>query len=307
MVGAYLHGSAKLSYVSADPLEAATFRTNLQRNTRWKLHARGELETSVEGVLLLLSSGAAELAGGSPWTAGEPPAEARTAFARHLDRFAMDLGPRYPTLLAQALVDPPSRPLAANETVSLTFQAPPGVVFLTKEAFTPLQDELSRTFSEDVNARLAHEVAHTWWGHVAMWPSPEDQWIAESAAEYFSAFAIGNLWKKVKFAEALDKWRAISRFVKDRGTVLLASQLSGELAGEDRVGLLYGKGPLVLHALRQELGDQVFFTIMKSFITNFTFKPAETRQLVRVTSFAAKKDYGPFFERYITGADWPGK
>lgn len=606
VVGVYLHGGATLSYASADPLEAATFRTNVERTTSWKLDAKGGLSAVVEGALVMMSAGAEAHGDGAGWLAGEPPAAATAALAKHVERFSMDLGARYQTILAQALVEPPVRPLvmaeivtgkddlshlvdtlrehdeslwvwdeiesiekalrnkrvalllssqpierprlglrpqrffltdvdltlanphkmrieiearetfqaaqplrtldlylwntrfvttgpsstlaenayvlesvtlpdgqpvafahrsddlvvelprqlAAGESVTLKFrlagevayrpegdsywwlgtegwfpspsradtprftyhavlkvakpfvpfscgatvrrweegelscaqfreekpvhyvtalagkyetvrgegtaptitvstyagknekaarkiinlvegllefykfylgaypfaelkvveinaygfgQAPPGIVFITKEAFNPLQDDMTRLYSEDVNARLAHEVAHTWWGHVAIRPAPEDQWIAESVAEYMSAFAVGNLWKKSKFNEALGNWRGSSKFVKDKGTVYLANQLSGENAAEDRFGLLYGKGPLVLHALRQELGDQVFFTILKSFITNFTFKPAETRNFVRITSYIAKKDYGPFFDRYILGTEWPEK
>ena len=81
--------------------------------------------------------------------------------------------------------------------------------------------------------------------------------------------------------------------------------LSGEEAYSDRFGLLYGKGPLMLHALRQELGDQVFFTLLKSFISNFRFKWAETAQFIRITSVIAKKDYQPWFDRYLLGTESP--
>ena len=43
-------------------------------------------------------------------------------------------------------------------------QAPSGIVFITQEAFTPMQDDVSKIFSEGINARLAHEIAHQWWG-----------------------------------------------------------------------------------------------------------------------------------------------
>ena len=604
VVGFYLHGTGTATYASPDPLELATFRTNVARVTSYKLDAGGVLRVPVEGALVLLSHGAAALSGEQPWREGATPPAAADAFAKHLERFAGDQWPRYPQLMAQALVDPPAtplvvaelatgkkdlayvldplrdhdesifvlektknqervlknkrfpenlssqpvgrtrlqsrprrfalvavdvavtnpeklaieveatetfvalaplrtlelaawssryvftgpssmlgenpyrlasatladgqvlpfthanddlvvelpRPLAAGERVTLRFKlsgevayrpggdnywwlgesgwfpsparpdmpyftyhatckvpkpfipfscgrtvrrweegtfacaefrednpihyttmlagkyttiseergdvtlsvssygganqrgtetilknvggllefyqpflgtypfpelkiveindlgfgmAPPGVIFITKEAFSPLQDEDTQLFSDNVNARLAHEVAHTWWGHVAMRPSPEDQWIAESVAEYYAAFAMGRLWKASKFDKALGDWKGISRFARDRGTIYLANYLSGEEAFSDRFGLLYGKGPLMLHALRQELGDQVFFTLLKSFISNFRFKWAETAQFIRITSVIAKKDYQPWFDRYLLGTESP--
>jgi len=184
-------------------------------------------------------------------------------------------------------------------------QAPAGVIFITKEAFSPLQDEASRLFSQGINARLAHELAHTWWGHVAKLGGWEDQWLSESLAEYFSAFAMGRVRRASEFDAAVKEWKAQSRFLKDRGTVFTANLLSGEKAFEDRYLLLYAKGPLVLHALRQELGDSAFLTICKSYLKSFDFKVAETRHFIGLTNFVTKKDYTEWFGRYLLGAEWP--
>lgn len=39
-------------------------------------------------------------------------------------------------------------------------QAPPGTMFITHEAFSPLGDDISRIFSDGVNERFLHEIAH---------------------------------------------------------------------------------------------------------------------------------------------------
>lgn len=186
-------------------------------------------------------------------------------------------------------------------------QAPAGIIFITKEAFSPLQDVMARLFSQGINARLAHEMAHTWWGHVAKLGEPEDQWLSESTAEYMAAYAMGKLWKKQEFDTQLRRWRSNSKFVKDKGTVYLANHLSGDSGFEDRVGLLYNKGPLVLHALRQQLGDDQFFTVLKSFVRSFDFRFAETQHFLGITDFVTKKEMRPFFDRYLLGTEWPAE
>lgn len=183
-------------------------------------------------------------------------------------------------------------------------QAPAGVVFITKEAFTPMQDDVTKLFSEGINARLAHEIAHAWWGHVAKL-SYQDQWLSESVAEYYSAFAMGKLWRASEFDRALVEWRQRSSHVKDKSSVYMANALSGQRAWEDRTALLYAKGPLILHALRKELGDTAFFTILKSYLKNINFKLAETRHFIGLTNFATKKDYTDWFNRYLLGTEWP--
>ncbi|MGE5236184.1 MAG: M1 family metallopeptidase [Acidobacteriota bacterium] len=204
------------------------------------------------------------------------------------------------------LGDYPFRELELIEINDYGFgQAPAGIVFITKEAFSPLQDETSRLFSQGVNARLAHEVAHAWWGHVEKMGSLEDQWISESLAEYYAAFAMGKLRRESEFKRAVNSWKASSRFVKDKGSVYLADELSGERAWDDRYALLYAKGPLILDALRKEVGDDAFFTIWKSYLKNFHFKYGETRHVIGLTNFITKKDYTPWFDRYLFGTEWP--
>jgi hypothetical protein len=184
-------------------------------------------------------------------------------------------------------------------------QAPPGVVFITKDAFNPMMEEESRMFSEGINARLAHEVAHAWWGHVAKLSWPEDQWLSESVAQYYAAYAMQQLGGESWFTQAKSEWKTWSAHLKDQGSVYGANYLSGDDGADQRTGLLYGKGPLVLHALRQELGDQVFFTILKSYLRSFAFKPATTQNFIGLTNFVSKKDHTDWFNRYLFGTEWP--
>jgi len=116
---------------------------------------------------------------------------------------------------------------------------------------------------------------------------------------------MGRVRRKSEFTKALDEWKAQSRFLKDKATVLTANLLSGEKAGPDRYFLLYAKGPLVLHALREEIGDSAFLTICKSYLKSFDFKYAETRHFIGLTNFVTKKDYTEWFNKYLLGTEWP--
>ena len=63
-------------------------------------------------------------------------------------------------------------------------QAPPGTMFITKEAFNPVMRGAEPVYSKGINERFAHEIAHQYWGHVVKMPSDEEQWLTESFAEY---------------------------------------------------------------------------------------------------------------------------
>lgn len=183
--------------------------------------------------------------------------------------------------------------------------APPGVVFMTKEAFgtNPVADYLGNVTVRGVNQRLAHEVAHAWWGNTVLPAHPEDQWISESVAEYYSALAM-TLRDKDDFDDALASWRSES---KAPGSVYLANFLEGDDAWLERRRLLYARGPLFLHAWRTQLGDQAFFTIFKSLVRSFPGKPAATRDVLAIGKLVTGQDQRPIFDRYLFGGEVPPK
>src|SRR5215510_4446801 len=85
------------------------------------------------------------------------------------------------------------------------------MVLLTTEAFQARLSEFSEYFSEGVNSRLAHEVAHQWFGHKAIPGSERDWWIGESGAEYMSGMAMAatepNQSVVTGFPRMLAEWR----------------------------------------------------------------------------------------------------
>jgi hypothetical protein len=116
---------------------------------------------------------------------------------------------------------------------------------------------------------------------------------------------MGHLKDKGEFEDALRAWKRNAKESAGKGSILLANQLAGKDTFRDRINLLYNKGPLVLHALRLEVGDNTFFTILKSFQRSFHGKSAYTRDLIGITNFITKKDFTPFFERYVIGTELP--
>jgi len=200
-------------------------------------------------------------------------------------------------------------------------QAPPGMIFITREAFEPLTDTMNQYFARGVNERYVHEVAHAWWGHVFKMDSPEEQWLTESFAEYSAALCLeamkgGGKKGRREFDAIVDGWRARARGIGDGGSIYLANYLAGKDAKdwEDRRYLLYSKGPLVLHAVRLELGkhfggqkegDRAFVTLLQALLKNFSFKWGSTKHLLGILSQMTGEDWQPWFERYVYGCEMP--
>jgi hypothetical protein len=173
--------------------------------------------------------------------------------------------------------------------------APSGVVLMTTEAYKPLA-AFSAYFVRGVNARLAHEIAHHWFGHESMVGSPRDNWLSESFAEYASALAMEALKPKGS--------TKIMGF-KEMHAVLAANQIAGSEAYQHRFGLLYNRGPLLLHMLRTSVGEEQFLAMMKSFLDRAGGGVATTDDFRAAVTQVRGRDMAWFFEQWVSRAGTP--
>src|SRR5262249_45596422 len=100
-------------------------------------------------------------------------------------------------------------------------QAPPGILFITKEAFNPLMGEENKLFSQGVNERFAHEIAHQYWGHVVKMPSFEEQWLEESFAEYCAALFLKTFRSQSTYNSLVSHWKSQASDAADSSAIPL--------------------------------------------------------------------------------------
>ncbi len=188
-------------------------------------------------------------------------------------------------------------------------QAPPGVMFITKEAFNPLMGERSQLFSQGINERFAHEIAHQYWGQVVKWPSYEEQWLSESFAEYSAAIFLKDFKGEATYKKLLAHWKANAAQATKIAPIPLANRISipgdPETRSIYRTGLIYDKGSYLLAALHKEMGDQTFLTFLKSYQKSFRWKFGSTKTVEGLLQWLTKKDYAPFFAANYWGTGMP--
>jgi hypothetical protein len=182
--------------------------------------------------------------------------------------------------------------------------SPSGIVLLTSEAYKPRENYVAEYLSRGINARLAHEIAHQWFGHKAM-PRDrgEDRWIAESFAEYFAGVAMSAMVTDEKamvgFPQMLAQWRAGSKICADVAPISMADSLGGDSGAWDRYCLLYDRGPLVLHMLQTMIGNDRFYGATKAFLEKADDGPASTGDFSKAVSDAVQADMTWYFDQWV--------
>ena len=153
---------------------------------------------------------------------------------------------------------------------------------------------------------LAHELAHQWWGQAVGWKNYHEQWISEGFAQYFAALYGEKERGPETFAGLLRQMRRWAIESSDQGPVHLGYRL-GHIKNDSRIfrALVYNKGAMVLHMLRQLVGDEVFFTGLRRFYGEWRFAKAGTDDFRLSMEAASNRNLQPFFEGWIYGSSIP--
>jgi aminopeptidase N len=114
-----------------------------------------------------------------------------------------------------------------------------------------------------------HELAHEWFGNLVTARDWSDYWLHEGFGSYMQPLYAERLHGKAGLIRAVERLRG---GVKNRHPIAQRAELTaGEVYFEppdylQGTGDIYGKGALVLHALRYLVGDSVFFPMLRRFL-----------------------------------------
>mgnify|MGYP000294805682 CR=1 FL=1 len=153
-------------------------------------------------------------------------------------------------------------------------------------------DEVGFNDKNYVNVN-AHELAHQWFGDLVTATSGTHHWLQEGFATYYALLAERDIfgddyyyWRLYEYAqELLDQDR------RGVSTALLNPKSSSTT--------FYKKGCLVLHVLREKVGDKAFKTAIKNYLEKHQFKNVETKDFINEVEKVSKIDLSDFVEIWL--------
>lgn len=142
-----------------------------------------------------------------------------------------------------------------------------------------------KNFFEDV---YIHELAHHWWGNAVGPATWKDIWLNEGFATYSEAlYAESKSGKDALQSTMMSKFSdQFSNTLYDPGKNLFSSTV-------------YDKGAWVLHMLRWEVGDSIFFNILRTYFDRYKYKNASTSDFIRICENISKRDLSKFFDQWV--------
>jgi Aminopeptidase N len=151
---------------------------------------------------------------------------------------------------------------------------------------------------------MAHEIAHQWFGNSVTENDWQHIWLSEGFATYLTAVYQEKTYGKEKLDETMKSARdRVTGFFLESPKPVVDTTIT------DLMTLLnansYQKGAWVLHMLRRELGDNLFWKGMRLYYENYRNKNALTTDFQMVMEKVSKKSLGKFFNQWLFVAGQP--
>jgi hypothetical protein len=153
---------------------------------------------------------------------------------------------------------------------------------------------------------LAHEVAHQWWGQAVGWRNYHEQWLSEGFAQYFAALYAQKQRGDGVFDGVMRQMRRWAIDQSDQGPVYLGYRI-GHIRSDGRAfrAIVYNKGAVVLHMIRQLIGDEKFFNALRRFYTDSRFTKVGSDDFQLALEQETGRPFSRFFDTWVYGSAIP--
>jgi aminopeptidase N len=175
----------------------------------------------------------------------------------------------------------------------------PGLILITRSYYSGDRQEF---FSSTV----AHEVAHQWWYNLVGNDVFDHPWQDEALATYSSAL----YWEAT---QGLDGYKGMMDYYQGqydkylqehKDDVITRSLIYYESRGDEGgYGIIvYRKGALFFQALREEIGDEAFFSALRSYFESCKYRIAAPQDLLEAFEAAAGRQLDDFYQEWLYSA-----
>ncbi|HUP24858.1 MAG TPA: M1 family aminopeptidase [Thermoanaerobaculia bacterium] len=149
-----------------------------------------------------------------------------------------------------------------------------------------------------VEALVAHEVAHQWFGNAVTESDWPHLWLSEGFATYLAHRYFELTRGRDAMVERLREDRAlVLSYGRDHPVPVVREDY--ERPGDLLDALAYRKGSFVLHMLRREIGERAFWDAVELVVRRFAHGNADTGEVRAVFEEVAEVDLRPFFDQWL--------
>ena len=152
---------------------------------------------------------------------------------------------------------------------------------------------------------IIHEVAHQWFGNAVTESDWDDVWLSEGFATYFTLLFIEHAYGRDEFVDGLrsSAERVFTQYETDPEYRIVHDDLDD--MSRVSSGATYQKGSWILHMLRSQLGDEIFWSGIRAYYARHMNGNATTADFRAAMEEASGRDLGVFFQQWLRSGGNP--
>ncbi len=164
--------------------------------------------------------------------------------------------------------------------------------------------ENSVTGKNEVEALIAHEIAHQWFGNSASEDDWNHVWLSEGFATYFAILYQESVYGDNKRKEELllDRDQIIA-YYKKKPSPIVDPSIKNPLKVLNTN--TYQKGAWILNMLRHKLGDEIFWKGIRKYYATYKNANAMTYDFQKIMEEVSNKKLDSFFKQWIFTKGYP--
>jgi aminopeptidase N len=156
---------------------------------------------------------------------------------------------------------------------------------------------------EQLEQVLIHEIVHQWLGNsvtIADWP---DLWISEGITTYLSTIVLEQLDGVDAGREAKAEMARLDQTQARRAPPIVPQRISDP---SDMLSwVVYRKAGSMLHALRLMIGDEAFFSAIRTMYRERPVNGLSTQDAIALFESESERDLTSFFNYWLRRTDFP--
>lgn len=171
-----------------------------------------------------------------------------------------------------------------------------GMISLAKDAVSK---------SDTISSTAAHELSHSWFGGYVTPLDFRSAWLNEAFATYSEAIWAGYLLGDTYYYRKLRNLAYVYHSKSSDEGIFPLHDFVRTGNSSNYPLTIYNKGALVVHQLRNELGDSLFFSSIRQYLSENANANTSTEIFKQSLENYSAKDLTNFFNTWVYGYGYP--
>jgi hypothetical protein len=175
----------------------------------------------------------------------------------------------------------------------------PGLIAITLELYNGDGEYGGMPNAIFIEGVIAHEVGHQWFFNIVGNDQTDEPWVDEAITQYVTGLYFFDLYGEDGYLGSRQSW--LGRWSRVDGADIPIGLPAGEYAGPEYGAIVYGRGPLFIEALGEEMGQPTFDDFMRDYYQTFKWGRASSITFQQLAEKHCSCDLGDLFDEWVYG------